>query len=104
MAGLDASLASIDETLRVITAATGGTERRRAIDLVAEARSFRQLIQPLLAAHGVEMELVIQESDVLRTEMRPENFYCLLQILTSNALDWTKGEASPNQADPSRDA
>ena len=27
--------------------------------------------------------------------MRPENFYCLLQILTSNALDWMKGEESP---------
>lgn len=95
MTSLDASLSSIDETLRVIAAATGGAERRRAIDLVAEARSFRQLVAPLLAAHGVEMELVIQESDVLRSEMRPENLYSLLQILTSNSLDWMKGTESP---------
>ena len=27
--------------------------------------------------------------------MRPENFYCLLQILTSNSLDWMKGSESP---------
>ena len=95
MIGLDASLSSIDETLRVIAAATGSAERRRAIDLVAEARSFRQLVAPLLAAHGVEMELVIQESDVLRSEMRPENLYSLLQILTSNSLEWMKGTELP---------
>jgi signal transduction histidine kinase len=41
------------------------------------------------------MELVIQETDLLRTEMRPENFYCLLQILATNSLDWAKGEESP---------
>jgi signal transduction histidine kinase len=96
MTGLDASLASIDETLRVISAATGGAERRRAIDLVGETRSYRALVAPLLAAHGVEMELVSQESDVLRSEMRPENYYCLLQILTSNALEWMKGAESPS--------
>ena len=95
MSGLNASLASIDETLRVISAASGGAERRRAIDLVAEARSYRQLVAPLLEAHGVEMELVIEESDVLRSEMRPENLYSLLQILTSNSLDWMKGTESP---------
>jgi hypothetical protein len=95
ISGLDASLGKIDETLRVITAATGGSERRRAIDLVAETRSFRRLIEPLLAAHNAEMELAIQETDLLRTEMRPVNFHCLLQILTTNALDWTTGEPSP---------
>ncbi len=96
MTGLETSLASIDETLRVISAATGGTERRRTIDLVAEARSFRQLVTPLLEAHDVEMELVLQESDVLRSEIRPENLYCLLQILTANSLNWLKGTESPH--------
>src|SRR5262249_55540445 len=55
---------------------------------------FRQLIAPLLAENGVEMELAVQESDVLRSEMRPENFFCLLQILTSNSLDWMQGTES----------
>jgi signal transduction histidine kinase len=95
MAGLGASLENIDETLRVITAATGGAERRRAIDLVTETSSYRQLLAPLLAAGGVEMELAAQAGEVLRTEMRPENYYCLLQILTSNAMDWMRGSESP---------
>jgi signal transduction histidine kinase len=95
MAALGASIESVDATLRVIMAATGSAERRRAIDLVAETRSYGQLIGPLLAASGVEMELVTPEDDVLRTEMRPENYYCLLQILTTNAMDWMKGGECP---------
>lgn len=51
---------------------------------------------PLLEAHDVEMELVLQESDVLRSEIRPENLYCLLQILTANSLNWLKGTESPH--------
>ncbi len=95
IAGLDTSLASIDETLRVILATSGSTERRRAIDLVAETASYRHLVGPLLCANGVEMELAVPEGEVLRTEMRPENYYCLLQILTSNAIDWMRGIESP---------
>src|SRR5262249_40354844 len=83
------SLDRMHGTLRMIATSAGGAERRRAIDLVAEARSYRRLNRPLLAARGVEMELII-EDDVLRTEMRPENFYCLLQILTTNSLEWMK--------------
>jgi signal transduction histidine kinase len=94
IAGLGASLENVDKTLRVIGAATGSAERRRAIDLVAEARSYKQLVDPLLAARGVEMELSIQDCELLRSEMRPENFYSLLQILTSNSLDWMKGSES----------
>jgi signal transduction histidine kinase len=65
------------------------------MDLVAEAGAYRQLVTPVLCAHGVGMDLVIEEGDVLRTEMRPENFYCMLQILTSNSLDWIKGSEAP---------
>ena len=32
---------------------------------------------------------------VLRTEMRPENFHCLLHILGANAIDWLEGVAGP---------
>src|SRR5262249_34390973 len=95
MAELGASLESVDETLRVITAATGSAERKRAIDLVAETRSYRRLLRPLLAASGVEMELATPEDEVVRTEMRPENYYCLLQILTTNAMDWMRRGDSP---------
>jgi signal transduction histidine kinase len=95
MAGLGASLENIDQTLRVITAATGNAERRRAIDLVTETASYRQLIDPLLAALGIGMELAAQDGELLRTEMRPENYHCLLQILTTNATDWLRRTESP---------
>jgi len=95
LAGLGASLDSIDDTLRLITAATGSNERRRSIDVAGETRSYRRLVARLLAAEGVELDLSIQEDEVLRTEMRPENYLSLLQILTSNSLDWMKGVDSP---------
>ena len=42
---------------------------------------------------------------MLRTEMRPENFYCLLQILTTNCARLDEGGTIPEvQAHPSRDA
>jgi len=95
IAGLDASLESIEDTLRLVTAATGSNERRRSIDLAGETRSYQQLIARMLTAHGVEMELSTQEGEVMRTEMRPENYYSLLQILTSNSFDWMKAIDSP---------
>jgi signal transduction histidine kinase len=94
MTRLDASLRRIEETIRVMSAATGSAERSRTIDLVAEAGTYRQLIEPMLTARGVVMELVEPEGDVLRTEMRPETFFSLLQIMTSNALDWTRAGES----------
>jgi signal transduction histidine kinase len=95
IAALNASLDSIDDTLRLVSAATGSNERRRSIDLIGETKSYRQLVARMLEAHEVEMELSLQEDEVLRTEMRPENYYSLLQILTSNAFDWMKGVDSP---------
>jgi len=49
MADLGTSLSSIEECLRIMRAATGSAERRRAIDIVAEAGSFRELIGPLIS-------------------------------------------------------
>jgi signal transduction histidine kinase len=46
------------------------------------------MIQPQLVRRDVRMEIDSPRQGVLRIEMRPENFHCLLQILTSNALDW----------------
>ena len=93
--GLNASLESIEDTLRLVTAATANNERRRSIDLAGETKSYRQLVARLLTAHGVEMDLSIPDGEVLRTEMRPENYCSLLQILTSNSFDWMKEIDSP---------
>jgi C4-dicarboxylate-specific signal transduction histidine kinase len=61
----------------------------------AELKSFQELIQPLLVEHDVKLEIVCPSGAVLRTEMRPENFHCLLQILAANAMDWLKGVSEP---------
>jgi C4-dicarboxylate-specific signal transduction histidine kinase len=79
----------------MMLAATGNSERRRAIDITAEIRSYREFILSLLESRGVEMEMVCPSAGVYRTEMRPENFYCLLQILTANSLDWLRGAVDP---------
>jgi signal transduction histidine kinase len=95
MAGLDESLASIDEYCRMMLASSGSNERRRAIDVVAEVHAFQRLVEPLLAGQGVGVEVVSPSAGVLRTEVRPENFCCLLQILTTNSLEWLRGIPSP---------
>ncbi len=88
LADLERSVRDIGDSCRMMLAACGEAERRRAIDLVAEAESFRDTVTPLLESRGVEMLIVCRGSGVLRTEMRPEYFLSLLQILTTNALDW----------------
>lgn len=89
------SLSSLEEYIRMMLAATGNGERRRAIDITAEISSYREFILPLLESRGVEMEILCPTTGVYRTEMRPENFYCLLQILTVNSLDWLRGQVDP---------
>jgi C4-dicarboxylate-specific signal transduction histidine kinase len=79
----------------MLLAASVSTERRRAIDVVAEARAFRQFITPLLDRQAASMEISCPEAGVLRTEMRPENFCCLLQILATNSLEWLGGTEEP---------
>jgi signal transduction histidine kinase len=93
--GLEEALVSIREYSRMMLAASGSTERKRAIDVVAEAHAFRQLFTPLLENQGVAMEIVNRGTGVLRTEVRPENFCCLLQILATNSLEWLRGTESP---------
>ena len=95
MAETQAALERLEEFYRMMLAGSRGPERRRAIDILAEAERFSEIASPLLESHGAQMEIYCQENDVVRAEMRPEHFHCLLQILTSNALDWMKRVASP---------
>jgi signal transduction histidine kinase len=94
VARFEHSLDWLGDYHRMILTASGGGDRRRAIDVVAEARAFRDVMAPLLESRGVQMEIVSQGPGVLRTEMRPEHFLCLLQILASNSLDWLRGVGS----------
>ena len=95
LAALAASLENIDEQQRLVLAASGSTERRRAIDVSAEIASFHDIVRPLLDGQGVTIKVTTTAAEVLRTEMRPENFFCLLQILTSNAVEWARRVESP---------
>jgi signal transduction histidine kinase len=89
------AMAEIDNSLRMLAAHAGRSDRRRAIDIAAELKCFRELIRPLLVEHDIELEIACPSRAVLRTEMRPANFHCLLQILASNAIDWLKGVSEP---------
>src|SRR5262249_30490484 len=85
---LSGSLSFVAERLQLVQFASGANDRRRAIDLVAELETFQAAIGSLLDVHKVRMQVEYPEREVLRTEMRPEHFHCLLQILTLNSLDW----------------
>src|SRR5262249_13760807 len=52
-------------------------------------------VRPLLDARGFTAELTCPASEVLRTEMRPEAFFCLMQVLVSNSLDWAPRDRAP---------
>jgi hypothetical protein len=87
---LSDSLAHINEQQQLILAASGSTERRRAIDVTAEIAAFEDTVRPLLDGQGFTIEVACPANKVMRTEMRPENFFCLLQILLSNSIDWAR--------------
>ena len=88
-------LESITERVGLLHVAAGSGDRRRAIDLSAELEAFRKLTAHILESQGVKLETECPQGEVIRTEMRPENFHCLLQVLTSNSLDWLRGKVGP---------
>lgn len=82
------SLSLLADRFQLLQLVGGSTDRRRAIDLVAELKTFKASIETLLEAHEIRMEVDFPQGEVLRTEMRPEHFHCLMQILTLNSIDW----------------
>lgn len=82
------TLTAMADRIRLLQAATGGTDRRRAIDVAAELEVFEDYIEPVLARQNAQLDIEYAAEEVLRTEMRPETLHCLLNILTSNSLDW----------------
>jgi signal transduction histidine kinase len=74
---------------------TNAKHRRRALDVVSEIAIFSELMEPVLRAAAVDIELVANPSDVTRVEMRPETFHRLLHILITNSLDWLHGIREP---------
>jgi signal transduction histidine kinase len=95
MQALSDSLSHLNEQQQLILAASGSAERRRAIDVTAEIAAFEDTVRPLLDSQGFTIEVTCPAREVMRTEMRPENFFCLLQILMSNSLDWARRVDTP---------
>jgi signal transduction histidine kinase len=95
MESLASSLTHISEQQQLVLAASGSTERRRAIDVTAEIAAFQDMVRPLLDGQGFTIEVSCPATEVMRTEMRPENFFCLLQILMSNSIDWARRVEAP---------
>jgi C4-dicarboxylate-specific signal transduction histidine kinase len=88
---LAGAMTQVHESLLMLAASSVSTNRRRAIDIAAELTSFRDFMEPVLAGHAIKLDVDCPKGAVLRTEMRPENFHCVLQILTANAIDWLAG-------------
>jgi signal transduction histidine kinase len=95
MQALTESLGHVNEQQQLILAASGSAERRRAIDVTAEIAAFEDIVRPLLDGQGFTIEVISPAQEVMRTEMRPESFFCLLQILMSNSLDWARRVKAP---------
>jgi len=95
MESLAGSLMHINEQKQLVLAASGSSERRRAIDVTSEIAAFQDVVRPLLDGQGFAIEVTCPAKDLMRTEMRPEGFFCLMQILVSNSLDWARRVESP---------
>jgi len=86
---LEKSLERIDERLALVASLEGGTmRRRRTIEVPAELNAFKELLQPVLAARDVRMEIRVPDNGLLRVDMNPQSFRRILHILATNALDW----------------
>src|SRR5262249_38931025 len=82
------SMSRLFNQLQFLQLAAGRSARGRAIALFSEIEAFKRSAEPLLHSREVTMQLDYPAREVFRTEMRPEHFHCLMQILTSNSLDW----------------
>jgi signal transduction histidine kinase len=87
-ARLDSALAELQAQLATLGAVTtGGSHRRRAMDVASEVKSFASLFRPLLEDRGVRMG-VEPGRELVRVEMNPHSFQRVLYVLMTNALDW----------------
>lgn len=64
---------------------------RRTIDIGVELEVARDLVRPLLEAGGVQMDVALRGTRLLRAEIRPELFQHLVCILVANSLEWLRG-------------
>lgn len=86
---LEATLDSVTGQLALVSAAGSGTaRRRRGIEIPAELFRLRVSLRPVLVQEEASLEIEAPEEGVLRTEMRPETFASVMNVLVRNALEW----------------
>jgi signal transduction histidine kinase len=101
---LEVGLAGVAAQLAMLAAvSSGGSHRRRTMDVAAEVREFAALFQPMLDDRGVRMEIV-PGADLVRVDMNPQSFQRVLYVLMSNSLDWLGRTEDPRISVEIRDA
>lgn len=69
---------------------------KRTIDFSVELERVKERLAPILAEHNTELILKkTNKNEIVRGEIRPENFHRILQLLINNSLDWTRTKESP---------
>jgi hypothetical protein len=98
-ASLATSVAELETTLELVSlqltlvSSPGSTaaRRRRGLDVGVELRRVRDGLLPVLQQEDAELEIQLPEGVLMRTEMRPETFASLLNVLVRNSLEWRVG-------------
>lgn len=62
-------------------------KRRRGLDVPVELHRIREGLQQVLEQEDAELEVQTQDG-VLRTEMRPEMFASIINLMVRNSLEW----------------
>lgn len=101
---LEADLEGVRAQLSTLVAvASGGSHRRRTMDVAAEVRDFAVMFRPMLDDRRVNME-ILPGADLVRADMNPQSFQRVLYILMSNSLDWLARTEEPAITVEIRDA
>lgn len=89
VAELETMLEQVSGQLALVASAgAGAARRRRGIDVPAELCRVRDGLWSVLEQERAELQVQAPEGVLLRTEMRPETFASLVNVLVRNSLEW----------------
>jgi hypothetical protein len=95
-ASLAVSVAELETMLELVASqltmvaspGSSAARRRRGLDVPAELVKIRDALLPVLQQEDAEIEVEVPEGVLLRTEMRPETFASIINVLVRNSLEW----------------
>ncbi|WP_438044987.1 sensor histidine kinase [Sorangium sp. So ce128] len=89
VAELDTMLDLVSGQLSLVASAgSGAARRRRGLDVPVELCRVRDALGPMLDQEDAQLDVHAPEGVLLRTEMRPEIFASLVNVLVRNSLEW----------------